>query len=100
MFNAVAYCVFLPKNALFCSIQEHRLEIDARTGTFQSFESFGQQLLDKNHYASDEVHTKLGDMAEARQNLEKWVFRHSLLVTYLKIILLCEFLKLNTRMRE
>jgi len=50
------------------------LEIDARTGTFQSFDSFGQQLLDKNHYASDEVRTKLGDMAEARQNLEKLVF--------------------------
>ena len=70
------------------------MEIDARTGTFQAFELFGQQLLDKNHYASDEVRAKLGDMAEARQNLEKLVlFCHSLLVSYLKTIPLCEFLK-------
>jgi len=50
------------------------MEIDARAGTFQAFELFGQQLLEKNHYASDEVRAKLDDLAEARQNLEKFVF--------------------------
>jgi len=50
------------------------LEIDARGGTFQAFELFGQQLLDKNHYASDEVRGKLEELADARQNLEKSVF--------------------------
>jgi spectrin alpha len=56
--------------------KEHRMEIDARSGTFQAFEMFGHQLLDKNHYASDEVKAKLDELAEARQNLEKaWIAR-------------------------
>jgi len=49
------------------------MEIDARGGTFQAFEAFGDQLLQKNHYASEEVHSKLEELAEARQNLEKSV---------------------------
>jgi len=49
------------------------MEIDARGGTFQAFELFGQQLLDKNHYASDEVRAKLEELADARRNLEKSV---------------------------
>lgn len=49
------------------------MEIDARAGTFQAFEMFGHQLLQNNHYASDEVRNKLDDLADARQNLEKWV---------------------------
>nr|BAN20944.1 spectrin [Riptortus pedestris] len=56
--------------------QEHRTEIDARTGTFQAFELFGQQLLQSGHYASVEIQEKLESMAEARQELEKaWVAR-------------------------
>jgi len=47
------------------------MEIDARTGTFQSFEQFGHQLLQNNHYASDEVRAKLEELSDARQNLEK-----------------------------
>ena len=54
-------------------MQEHRLEIDARGGTFQALEAFGHQLLDNNHYASDEVRAKLRELADARQNLEKSV---------------------------
>jgi len=50
------------------------MEIDARGGTFQAFEAFGEQLLQKNHYASDEVRAKLDELADARQNLEKSVF--------------------------
>jgi len=49
------------------------MEIDARGSTFQAFEAFGHQLLDKNHYASDEVRAKLEELADARQNLEKSV---------------------------
>ncbi|XP_066902605.1 spectrin alpha chain isoform X4 [Halyomorpha halys] len=56
--------------------QEHRTEIDARTGTFIAFESFGQQLLQSGHYASVEIQEKLESMNEARQELEKaWIAR-------------------------
>ena len=56
--------------------QEHRTEIDARAGTFQAFELFGQQLLQANHYASMEVQEKLDSMNEAREDLEKaWIAR-------------------------
>lgn len=56
--------------------QEHRTEIDARTGTFQAFDQFGQQLLQSGHYASVEIQDKLGNLAEAREDLEKaWIAR-------------------------
>jgi len=64
------------------------MEIDARGGTFQACEAFGQQLLQNNHYASDDVHGKLEELADARQNLEKSVVFDCLLVIYLKAILL------------
>lgn len=58
--------------------QEHRMEIDARAGTFQAFEMFGQQLLQKDHYASDEVQEKLKDLADAREQLEQaWIIRRA-----------------------
>merc|ERR1712203_413389 len=56
--------------------QEHRTEIDARAGTFQAFELFGQQLLQANHFASIEVQEKLESMNDAREDLEKsWIGR-------------------------
>ncbi|XP_021964674.1 spectrin alpha chain isoform X2 [Folsomia candida] len=56
--------------------QEHRTEMDARTGTFQAFEMFGKQLLDSRHYAGVEIGEKLESMADARQELEKqWIAR-------------------------
>merc|ERR1719415_241483 len=56
--------------------QEHRTEIDARSGTFQAFELFGQQLLQADHFASAEVQEKLEGMNEAREDLEKaWIAR-------------------------
>merc|ERR1719334_1626522 len=56
--------------------QEHRTEIDARSGTFQAFELFGQQLLQADHFASAEVEEKLEAMNEAREDLEKaWIAR-------------------------
>lgn len=47
------------------------MEIDARGGTFQGFETFGHQLLQNNHYASDEVRDKLKELADAREKLEE-----------------------------
>nr|CAD7403707.1 unnamed protein product [Timema cristinae] len=59
-----------------CLNLEHRTEIDARAGTFQAFELFGQQLLQSSHYASVEIQEKLESMTEARQELEKaWIAR-------------------------
>merc|ERR1712088_675943 len=56
--------------------QEHRTEIDARSGTFQAFELFGQQLLQADHFAAPEVQEKLEGMNEAREDLEKaWIAR-------------------------
>ncbi|KAL5013103.1 hypothetical protein ScPMuIL_011654 [Solemya velum] len=56
--------------------QEHRTEIDARAGTFQAFEMFGQQLLQNEHYASDDVKNKLEELAKAREQLEQaWIGR-------------------------
>ena len=56
--------------------QEHRTEIDARSGTFQAFELFGQQLLQADHFASDEVQEKLESMNNACEDLEKaWIAR-------------------------
>ncbi|KAL8606296.1 hypothetical protein ACOMHN_024191 [Nucella lapillus] len=51
--------------------QEHRTEIDARAGTFQAFESLGQQLLQNQHYASDDVQDKLEQLAKSREELEQ-----------------------------
>ena len=47
------------------------MEIDARAGTFRAFEMFGHQLLQNNHYASDDVRDKLQDLATAREQLEE-----------------------------
>ncbi|KAK7095430.1 spectrin alpha chain-like isoform X3 [Littorina saxatilis] len=56
--------------------EEHRTEIDARAGTFQAFELLGQQLLQNQHYASDDVQEKLEELAKAREELEQaWIVR-------------------------
>ncbi|RWS27338.1 hypothetical protein B4U80_10632, partial [Leptotrombidium deliense] len=56
--------------------QEHRTEIDARTGTFQAFEGFGNHLLQAEHYASNEISDKLQQVNAAREELEKaWLAR-------------------------
>lgn len=62
------------------SWQEHRTEIDARAGTFQAFEQFGQQLLAHGHYASPEIKEKLDILDQERTDLEKaWVQRRMML---------------------
>ncbi|XP_062606729.1 spectrin alpha chain-like isoform X6 [Saccostrea cucullata] len=56
--------------------EEHRTEIDARSGTFQAFEVFGQNLLQNEHYASPDVRNKLEELAKAREELEQaWIAR-------------------------
>ncbi|KAK7505097.1 hypothetical protein BaRGS_00003667 [Batillaria attramentaria] len=56
--------------------EEHRTEIDARAGTFQAFELLGQQLLQNQHYASEDVQQKLEELAKAREELEQaWIVR-------------------------
>ncbi|KAH9498945.1 hypothetical protein Btru_003975 [Bulinus truncatus] len=56
--------------------QEHRTEMDARAGTFQAFELLGQQLLQNQHYASDDVQQKLEELAKSREELEQaWIAR-------------------------
>ncbi|XP_037121664.1 spectrin alpha chain, non-erythrocytic 1 isoform X4 [Syngnathus acus] len=60
--------------------QEHRTEIDARIGTFQGFEQFGQQLLVQGHYASPEIKQRLEALDLERADLEKaWVQRRMML---------------------
>ncbi|KAM8933888.1 spectrin alpha chain, non-erythrocytic 1 isoform 3-T3 [Pelodytes ibericus] len=60
--------------------QEHRTEIDARTGTLQAFEHLGQQLLARGHYASPEIKDKLDILDQERASLEKaWVERRMML---------------------
>lgn len=67
------------KRLLF-PLQEHRTEIDARAGTFQAFEQFGQQLLARGHYASPEIQQKLEALDRERADLEKsWVQRRMML---------------------
>ncbi|XP_074621265.1 spectrin alpha chain, non-erythrocytic 1-like [Acropora palmata] len=62
--------------ALLDRHQEHRAEIDARDSTFQSFEDFGKDLLDKEHYASPDIREKLDTMAAEREELERaWALR-------------------------
>lgn len=46
--------------------------MDARAGTFQALELFGQQLLQGGHYAAPDIQEKLNHMADARQDLEKY----------------------------
>uniref|UniRef100_A0A8C6YFU0 Spectrin alpha, non-erythrocytic 1 n=1 Tax=Naja naja TaxID=35670 RepID=A0A8C6YFU0_NAJNA len=68
------------REALLERHQEHRTEIDARAGTFQAFEQFGQQLLARGHYASPEIKEKLDILDQERADLEKaWVQRRMML---------------------
>ncbi|TKR73840.1 hypothetical protein L596_021099 [Steinernema carpocapsae] len=60
--------------------QEYRTEIDSRAATFQAFDQFGNQLLNANHYASDNVRQRLEEVQDARKRLEDaWVARRKIL---------------------
>ncbi len=51
--------------------QEQRVEIDAKNPAFTAFESFGGQLLAKQHFASSEIEEKLKALKQERTALEK-----------------------------
>lgn len=51
--------------------QEHRIEIDARAAAFNAFESFGGQLLVRQHFASTEIQDKLQSLKNDREAVEK-----------------------------
>lgn len=50
-------------------LQEHRAEIDARSGTFNNFENFGQELVENNHYATPEIQEHITETLQARSKL-------------------------------
>jgi hypothetical protein len=52
---------------------EHRSEIDARSGAFQAFEDFGNDLINAEHFATDDIKQKLQEMDDIRQQLETYV---------------------------
>ncbi|KAK6020313.1 spectrin repeat-containing domain protein, partial [Ostertagia ostertagi] len=53
---------------------------DSRAATFHAFEQFGNQLLNNNHYASEDIAKRLNDVNAARQGLEDaWVARRNIL---------------------
>ena len=57
----------------FFLLQEQRVEIDTHAATFQTFESFGLQLLANDHYASPEISDKLQTIKAERENLERLI---------------------------
>ncbi|KXJ20343.1 Spectrin alpha chain, non-erythrocytic 1 [Exaiptasia diaphana] len=62
--------------ALIDRHQEYRAEIDARDSTFQAYDEFGRELLEKEHYASPDIQEKLEKLAEERDELERaWLAR-------------------------
>lgn len=49
--------------------QEHKGEIDAREDSFAATTEAGKQLLDKGHYAADEIKDKLSQLASDKNSL-------------------------------
>ena len=51
--------------------QEHRTEIDAKAAAFNAFDSFGSQLLLRQHFASSEIQDKMQLLKRDRAAVEK-----------------------------
>lgn len=51
--------------------QEHRTEIDTRAAAFNAFDSFGGQLLVRQHFASAEIQDKMQSLKKDRATVEK-----------------------------
>lgn len=51
--------------------QEHRIEIDARATAFNAFDSFGGQLLMKQHFSCIDIEEKLQSIKKDREAVEK-----------------------------
>lgn len=49
--------------------QEHKGEIDAREDSFAATTEAGKQLLEKGHYASDEIKDKLSQLMSDKNSL-------------------------------
>lgn len=51
--------------------QEHRTEIDAKAATFNAFDSFGGQLLARQHFASAEIQDMMQLLMKDRETVER-----------------------------
>ncbi|CAJ0599218.1 unnamed protein product [Cylicocyclus nassatus] len=84
--------------------QEYRTEIDYHKATFQAFEQFGDQLLNNNHHASEDIANRLSDVNFARQELEDaWIGRRNVLDQCLELQLFyrdCEQIEVWMSARE
>uniref|UniRef100_A0A1I8HD84 Spectrin alpha chain n=1 Tax=Macrostomum lignano TaxID=282301 RepID=A0A1I8HD84_9PLAT len=59
---------------------EHKVEIEARKGTFNNFENYGNSLLDRGHYASDEIKERMEELAKLQKQLgTSWEERSKIL---------------------
>ncbi|KAI6173416.1 Spectrin protein 1 [Aphelenchoides besseyi] len=71
---------YLGAEALLERHQNYQTEIKARSGTFQAFGQFGDQLIESRHYASDDIRQRMEDVDRARNDLEKaWAERRKIL---------------------
>ena len=53
--------------------QEIKSEIDARDGSFEECQKFGEELLEKEHRASDEIAARLKELVDTRNTMvDKW----------------------------
>uniref|UniRef100_A0AC35U4B9 Spectrin alpha chain n=1 Tax=Rhabditophanes sp. KR3021 TaxID=114890 RepID=A0AC35U4B9_9BILA len=60
--------------------QEYKTEMDSRAATFNAFEQFGDQLIDKKHYASEHVGKHKNEAIDAKERLyDAWINRRGLL---------------------
>lgn len=72
--------------------------MDARAGTFQALEMFGQQLLQSEHYASPQIRQCLDDMQHAREQLEEYVLSPNLSRSFLHSthsVLFCSVIRVS-----
>lgn len=51
--------------------QEHRTEIDTRAAAFNAFDSFGAQLLARQHFANSEIQDKMKLLKKDKAAVEK-----------------------------
>ncbi|KAJ8038539.1 Spectrin alpha chain, non-erythrocytic 1 [Holothuria leucospilota] len=57
--------------ALLDRHRELHTEMEAKAGTFQAFEAFGNQLIMNNHYSSPEIQEKLDDLSKEKDALDR-----------------------------
>ncbi|WP_411025710.1 spectrin repeat-containing protein, partial [Salmonella sp. s55004] len=57
--------------ALLDRHRELHTEMEAKAGTFQAFEAYGNQLIMNNHYDSPEIQEKLDTLAREKDALDR-----------------------------